>query len=239
MQVIQSTTPIFITMVCCLHGDETFGLKVFNFYQPKLKNLPGLRLILANEEALAQNKRFIDEDLNRCFPGAANGNTEARLAYRLLPHIQETEIVLDIHTTTSDIEVTPIVTSLNARVRQVINACGSTEVCLMEPPIAGKSLIGQVGAGVSLEFGQDYAQLSGMEYVESMIEVLLHHTSRLPKARKIFSVSHTIPLEISLPNDAKNFTFIPELGGYPFLLGEKSYTTHQGFAADSHSTITC
>ena len=56
-----------IAVVCCLHGTEPYGLEV-------VKRLPAsLSFFIGNEKALKENRRFIDSDLNRSFPGKENG----------------------------------------------------------------------------------------------------------------------------------------------------------------------
>ena len=52
-----------LAIVCCLHGTEPYGLEV-------VKRLPVFPpFFIGNEKALKENKRFIDTDLNRSFPG--------------------------------------------------------------------------------------------------------------------------------------------------------------------------
>ncbi|MBS3094157.1 succinylglutamate desuccinylase/aspartoacylase family protein, partial [Candidatus Pacearchaeota archaeon] len=65
-----------LVIICCLHGNEIYGLEV-------CKDQSLFPFILANEKALKENKRFIDSDLNRSFPGKADGNYEERRAFEL------------------------------------------------------------------------------------------------------------------------------------------------------------
>jgi len=60
-----------------------------------------LKIILANEEAYEEGVRFIDKDLNRCFPGDPDGEAkEERLAAEIQEELEGLKI-LDIHSTAS------------------------------------------------------------------------------------------------------------------------------------------
>ena len=61
-----------LVLICCLHGNEGYGLEV-------CKGQSLFPFVLANEKALEENKRFIDWDLNRCFPGNRKGNYEEKI----------------------------------------------------------------------------------------------------------------------------------------------------------------
>lgn len=232
MNIIKSDGDIKLTVVCCLHGDEVFGQKVFEAYRARITALSGVQFILANEEALERQVRFVESDLNRSFPGNLRGNLEQRLAAELMATVGDSEYVLDIHTTTSDIKMTPIVSKLSERVRMMLNLCQSQEIVLMSKQIANHSLIGNVAAGVSLEFEEGYATTDGaFEEVAQIIDGILGVQVHPAVPRKIYHVDRTIGLEISLPEEANNFQYMPKLGFYPFLLGERAYVDFLGFAA--------
>lgn len=59
-----------LALVACLHGDERCGETAVERVlaeKPALKR--SVRFVVANEEAIAANDRYVDEDLNRAFPG--------------------------------------------------------------------------------------------------------------------------------------------------------------------------
>jgi succinylglutamate desuccinylase len=58
-----------LVLICCLHGNEGFGLEV-------CKSQSLFPFFVGNERALKENRRFIDVDLNRCFPGNKQGKSE-------------------------------------------------------------------------------------------------------------------------------------------------------------------
>jgi len=233
MKIIQNKKKKnILTIVCCLHGDEIFGLDVFNYFKKHLEDYPGLKIILTNEKAIAAKKRFIETDLNRSFPGKKNGSHEEALAHDLLSEINVSDYLLDIHTTTSKIQMTPIIVSLNQATEKIINLCSSKEVVLMHGNMSKKSLIGQIDFGVSLEFNFEYAkQRKALTEVIEITKKLLLDKKQKPKTRKVFFIDKKIDKDIVLPKGVENFDFIKNLDLYPFLLYEKSYKDTLGFAA--------
>ena len=91
-----------ITIVGSVHGDEPAGkTAIKNFLEKDLKYNRPVKFVIANEEALEENVRFLDTDLNRSFPGNPESEShEERLASELMEEIKDTK-VLDIHTTRS------------------------------------------------------------------------------------------------------------------------------------------
>lgn len=218
------------------HGDERLGGSVVKTLQSH--SLAGVEAILANEKAFAQNIRFIDQDLNRSFPGDPNGNYEQRRAHELMPFITSADIVLDIHTTTSDIRMVPIVANTNSSIRKVLHYSSARDIVVMGDAAIRHSLIGHARTGISLEFGGQYAATkSALRDVTEIIEGLLERPEQPKKMRRIFHVAGKISLETDLPKDARNFAYIDSLKMYPFLLHEKSYKDFQGFYADSYEEI--
>lgn len=58
-----------------------------------------LRLVVSNLAALKEGKRFLDEDLNRAFPGdLSSSKREARLAPQILGLVSDADYVVDLHT---------------------------------------------------------------------------------------------------------------------------------------------
>ena len=234
MKLYPSKINPIVTIVACMHGDELFGLEVINYFKNNLDDFPGLQLVIANEEAIAQQKRFIDVDLNRAFATSSRIHHEERLAAELLRAIQSSTYVLDIHNTTSDILMTPIVTSMNENVKHVFNLCASKEIAFIQKPLSDKSLIGQLSGGVSLEFGFEYAKTNdAIEEVDRIVKGLLSDQSQEKTAREIFCVDGVISKEIDIPKETKNFHLIEKLQVYPFLFGEQSYPTIHAMSAST------
>jgi succinylglutamate desuccinylase len=67
-----------LSIVVCLHGDEKRPKDgVMDLYEWSLQDCP-VQMIVGNPKAIAQGTRFVDEDLNRCFPGMADGKTHVK-----------------------------------------------------------------------------------------------------------------------------------------------------------------
>ncbi|MFO7794485.1 MAG: succinylglutamate desuccinylase/aspartoacylase family protein [Candidatus Nanohaloarchaea archaeon] len=98
----RGTGEIEFTIIGSIHGDEPAGKKAIkNVLEKDLKYNKAVKFIIANEEALEEDERFLDTDLNRSFPGDIDSDQrEERLAAKLLSEIGASK-VLDIHTTHS------------------------------------------------------------------------------------------------------------------------------------------
>ena len=237
MKILQGPGPVSVCVVCCPHGDELIGEVIFQHYAPLISQTPGLRLIFANQSAHSQGRRFIDTDLNRSFPGSPTGSHEEQLAAAMMPSLTDADYVLDLHTTTSNITMTPIVANLAAGTRAVLNLTDSPEIALMENGIANHALIGQVAAGVSLEFNRTYATTpAARDHIITIVTALLTGQPRPARPRRVFHITGTIPASQPLPSGAANFTPSGYPPVYPFLLGEKAYAdSFHAFAATAIS----
>ena len=81
-----------------MHGNEPLGPDIVRLFRDK--PVRGVDTVLANEQALSANVRFIKHDLNRSFPGNARSKEyEPRRAAELLRLTRKYDIVLDFHNT--------------------------------------------------------------------------------------------------------------------------------------------
>ena len=81
-----------------MHGNEPLGPAVVTMIQEQ--PIENVATLLANEQAIAKNCRFVDKDLNRSFPGQLTSEEyEPRRAAELLPKIKGYDVVLDFHNT--------------------------------------------------------------------------------------------------------------------------------------------
>ncbi len=142
-----------ICVVACVHGNEPYGAELLE--RLKKMKLGRLKLILANKAAYRKNVRFIDEDLNRCFPGNPDGNAEQKIAFRLTKLIRKFDIVIDLHSASTPTPAFIITTRFTKRHRELICRLPILRVVLMSRKLAqGKSLIDHCPLGISLEMGQ-------------------------------------------------------------------------------------
>ncbi len=107
------------------HGNELTGIYLVKKFQrsPILIQRPSFESItlLANPEAIAANRRYIDRDLNRCFSHADLVNPaltgyedwQAKaIAQKLRPKNQpKVDVILDLHSTTANMGVTLILST--------------------------------------------------------------------------------------------------------------------------------
>lgn len=136
-----------LILICCLHGNEGHGLKV-------CKRQSLFPFILANEKALKEKRRFIDVDLNRCFPGKKEGNHEEKLAFEILDKIKKFEYVLDLHSSSNKCPVFGIITKPNKEKIEFARRLGLSRLVIMPESFAsGKALIDFVNCGISIEIG--------------------------------------------------------------------------------------
>jgi tryptophanyl-tRNA synthetase len=153
-----------LVLICCLHGDERYGLKV-----SKSQSL--FPFVLANEKAFEENKRFIDSDLNRSFPGNTEGNYEERRAVELLKKIKDFEYVLDLHSSSNSCPLFGIITKPNKEKIDFAKKLGLKRLVIMSPSfVSGKSLIDFAKCGISLEIGPHGRK----ENINEVLELINH-----------------------------------------------------------------
>ena len=81
-----------------MHGNERLGLEVGKLFREKPIN--NVDVVVANKPAVEADCRFLTEDLNRSFPGNANGRSfEQKRASELLALAKDYDVVLDFHNT--------------------------------------------------------------------------------------------------------------------------------------------
>jgi Succinylglutamate desuccinylase / Aspartoacylase family len=87
-----------ILVIGGMHGNEQLGLQVGKLFCKK--PVDNVDVIVANEPAVAANRRFIGEDLNRSFPGRIKSKKyESKRAYELIGISKNYDVVLDFHNT--------------------------------------------------------------------------------------------------------------------------------------------
>lgn len=94
------------------HGNEWGGIYLLRKWQEQRpahwQDYPfEISLQLANPAAIAANRRYLDQDLNRSFLPAALAdpslqNTENQRARELAPHLQDVDFLFDLHNTTAN-----------------------------------------------------------------------------------------------------------------------------------------
>ncbi len=87
-----------ILVIGGMHGNEPLGPEVVRLFGAD--PVVGVDAILANQQAIAGNCRFVINDLNRSFPGdSASQDYEIARAAELLELTRDYDVVLDFHNT--------------------------------------------------------------------------------------------------------------------------------------------
>ncbi|SFK87424.1 Succinylglutamate desuccinylase [Halogranum rubrum] len=91
-----------VAVVGTIHGDEPCGVRAIERLVAEDPDVERpVKLIVANEEALDAGVRYLDEDLNRAFPGDPDADShERRLAHALQRELHDCT-VLSLHSTQS------------------------------------------------------------------------------------------------------------------------------------------
>lgn len=115
-------------VIACVHGDEPEGWDAIQrFKKSGYEVNEPLKLVLANEEAKAEDERFLEKDLNRVFPGDSEGVHEERLAAKLFDELKGMKS-LDLHTTNSRAASFAIISNPNETEKQLAESTGIEKV---------------------------------------------------------------------------------------------------------------
>lgn len=222
-----------ILIVTLQHGNEVFGKKVVDNYKNS-----NIDTIIANPKAYKEKKRFIETDMNRSFRRNPAKSYEEKRAHKLLEIAQEYDFVIDIHTTTSNVEFVPIIANTTSLIHTALSHLPSEEVALMAFNGVKNSLIGNVPNSISLEFNEDYAgQEVSMDIIRDLVDGIMSRITGQYTRKEIFEIKGTIPATMKIDKDEENFKLSSRYGFYPFLLGEKNYRDYQGFFANKKKSI--
>ncbi|ESP87152.1 succinylglutamate desuccinylase/aspartoacylase domain-containing protein [Candidatus Halobonum tyrrellensis] len=128
-----------VAVVGGLHGDEPCGpaaVERLVAADPDVER--PVKLIVANEEALERDVRYVDEDLNRAFPGDPDADTHER---RLASHIaRELEgcTTLSLHSTQSYAEPFALCATVDAVARAVVPSLPTNLLIETDPFTEGR-----------------------------------------------------------------------------------------------------
>lgn len=259
---IQGKGGVNILVIGCIHGDELIGQRVINELRRLIISRGTLVTVIANMRSIKAGKRFIDKDLNRSFPGNKKGKHEERLAYALFPLIKRADIVLDIHSTTTDTTSAVILTKVNKSIKQLLSIFNPKRVVVMENKFGKTALSRYCKVGISFEYGKDKSEKAYKEILKDIRFILLGYgmiegnkmVSKITHKTEYFQVVGELarPNGLKLEQAIKNFSLvqcgeiIAQKGDciqkatrnfYPFLFGEKAYKEIWGFMLKKVETI--
>ena len=109
-----------IAVVAGVHGDEPCGVRAVKRLLDERPTVERpVKLVVVNEAALERQVRFVDEDLNRAFPGDSHAKThEGRLAHELIEELEGC-LSFSMHSTQSHAEPFAIVNQVNERATSI------------------------------------------------------------------------------------------------------------------------
>jgi succinylglutamate desuccinylase len=132
-----------VAAVGAIHGDEPCGARAVERFLaegPTDRLQRRVRLIVANERALAAGERFVDADLNRVFPGDAGADAhEERLAARLLDELGDA-FTLGFHSTVSFDEPFGTLAALTPEKARVMRALPLSRAADFTGVVEGRSV---------------------------------------------------------------------------------------------------
>ncbi|MFB6208786.1 MAG: M20/M25/M40 family metallo-hydrolase [Candidatus Nanohaloarchaea archaeon] len=155
-------------LIACVHGVEDCGLKAMRKLKRSEHELKkAVKFILANEEAREEGERYIEKDLNRCFPGDPESDVhEERLAAELLEEVEGLK-VLDFHSTES--EPTPFGFFIDPRDLDLVKNSGlDTAVDLSWMPETMMNYM----RGISVECGKPGSEEAAENAYDIMVNFL-------------------------------------------------------------------
>ena len=161
-------------VVGSVHGDEPTGVRAIHrvletsptFEQP-------VKFIVANPPAAVAHRRFLDEDMNRVFPGDPDADSrERRLAAQLVTETAGLP-TLSIHTTHATTDPVAFITSDNPRALEIADELPIRYV-VNEQPVVDSAFSSTDGV-ISVEAGKP-EQHSATEKAVRIIEAFLRIT---------------------------------------------------------------
>ena len=115
----------FLSFIVGTHWDERAPIKALDILKQDLKwqdLKKNIKLIYANTEAIKENKRFIERDLNRSFGGFWTWSYEERLANILKQELKKTLYNFDFHTTSFEV-IAPywVISTYNNTIKEILS----------------------------------------------------------------------------------------------------------------------
>lgn len=241
-----------IAVVGGIHGDEPSGVHaVEQLMEQRPRVDRPVKLVVANEAAIEQGRRYVDEDLNRAFPGDPRGPThESRLAAGLADEIAGCR-TLAMHSTQSHPEPFAVISQVDQFARQVVPRLSVTAAVGTGEYVAGRLFA--TGGVIEIEAGLQGSEAAAENAVRLSREFLAAEGAlrepREPQSVPLYRLRRTLPkdpadryevfvdnfaeVEPGQPYAAANgVEQVAEEAFYPVLLSARGYVDIFGYAAE-------
>lgn len=247
-----------VAVVGGIHGDEPSGPAAIEALLDDPPNVERpVKLIIANEEALAAGERYLEEDLNRAFPGDPDADThEGRLAAELAAEIVGC-VTLSLHSTQSYPEPFAIVPEVTDLVREIVPALPVDVVVESGQFVDGRLLA--ITDVIEVECGYQGSDRAA-ENASALVDAFLRATGVLPgpvERREdipLYRLARSVPKASAGEYDllAANFErvssgeafaaadderFVADEPFYPVLMSAEGYESIFGYAAERVGSI--
>ncbi|MFD1634476.1 succinylglutamate desuccinylase/aspartoacylase domain-containing protein [Haloplanus ruber] len=168
-----------VAVVAAVHGDEPCGPRAVDelLSDPPAFRRP-VKFVVANERALDRDVRYLDDDLNRAFPGDTNAQShERRLAPRLLAELEGCT-TLALHSTQSYADPFALVDTIGPETAALCSHL-PVDAVVETAAYAGGRLIDYPGI-VEVECGLQWSETAAAN-ARRLIEAFLAATDVLPE----------------------------------------------------------
>ena len=247
-----------IAIIGCVHGEEPVGKKVIEALKSMDIIKGAMLLVVANEAALRKRTRFLDQDLNKSFPGKKNGNREEKIAYELKSLLRTVDFVISLHSTSTNTKDLVIIKKDTSGVKKMIKAINPLRVVHFPKGFGDGALENHHKAALTFEYGYHYAPATYNKSLRDIKKVLVSlgmikgiSKSKAKNKTSFFSIYGSVdkPKGFKMKN-IRNFSLIKKgdtLGWvkkeklvatenfYPVLFGPKAYPDIMGFKSKRSS----
>ncbi|MFC3959958.1 succinylglutamate desuccinylase/aspartoacylase domain-containing protein [Halovivax cerinus] len=187
-----------IAIVGGIHGDEPCGVTAI---ERLISEAPPVtepvKLVVANELAIERGVRYVDEDLNRAFPGDPDAGThEGQLASRLSTELADT-IVFSMHSTRSHAEPFAVVDGLTGTARRLCSQLSIGALVETGPLAEGRLFTG--AETIEVECGLQGTETAA-ENAARLVHEFLTATGALPGT----TIQHRVPVYRLIDTISKN-----------------------------------
>ncbi|PSQ58167.1 MAG: succinylglutamate desuccinylase [Halobacteriales archaeon SW_9_67_25] len=249
-----------VAVVGGIHGDEPCGVQAIESLldeQPPVER--PVKLVVANEAALEAGERYLDDDLNRSFPGDPDSSShEKRLAARLSDVLAGCETV-SLHSTQSYDDMFAIVNGTGALEREVCPRLSVDAVVDAGAFDRGRLFV-SLDSLVEIECGYQGSE-AATENARRVAREFLGAVGALPAERReprsdlpVYRLFGQVPKRQARTYEvyASNFEHVPpgeafaaadgeelvaEEGFYPVLMSPYGYEEVFGYAAERLGTV--